>query len=33
MEVTLWLPKSGVNGVALADVLCEQGNGVEVVDA
>lgn len=32
LKLTLWLPRTGVNGVALADVLWEQGNGVEVAD-
>jgi lysine decarboxylase len=33
LKLTLWLPRTGVDGVALADLLWEQGNGVEAADA
>jgi lysine decarboxylase len=33
LKLTLWLPRTGVDGVALADLLWDQGNGVEAADA
>jgi lysine decarboxylase len=33
LKLTLWLPRTGVDGAALADLLWEQGNGVEAADA
>jgi len=33
LKLTLWLPRTGVDGVALADLLWQQGNGVEAADA
>ncbi len=33
LKLTLWLPRTGVDGVTLADLLWEQGNGVEAADA
>ena len=33
LKLTLWLPRTGVDGVGLADLLWQQGNGVEAADA
>ncbi len=33
LKLTLWLPRTGVDGVALAEILWQQGNGVEAADA
>ena len=33
LKLTLWLPRTGVDGAALAETLWEQGNGVEAADA
>jgi lysine decarboxylase len=32
LKLTLWLPRTGVDGVELAELLWEQGNGVEAAD-
>ena len=33
LKLTLWLPRTGVDGVELAGLLWEQGHGVEAADA